>query len=283
MRGIMTDKIKITNIIDFSRDENDPTRYLFSFWTGYDYWDFSFTLINDTISNIIFYDEDDPNRHFVIDGSFKLDDKPKTLSTNDNNYVVEFTDKFFLELIAELSELKTQDIIMENTVECASLPILINTLNNADDTKYYHYAIEDPIITIINKDKLETIVSKQTIKDLLAPLDKNEEEYPVQTDEDGNYLFQTRLVIDLLVHQKKADIKSAIDYAFGPIDFPFTIYKFAIPDELKRKIELDYKNILEHYDTTLLNDIIFCENLFDDDWSEDDDFEDELNIKLNEE
>lgn len=279
----MTDKIKITNIIDFSRDENDPTRYLFSYWTGYDYWDFSFTLINDTISNIIFYDEDDPNRHFVIDGSFKLDDKPKTLSTNDNNYVVEFTDKFFLELIAELSELKTQDIIMENTVECASLPILINTLNNADDTKYYHYAIEDPIITIINKDKLETIVSKQTIKDLLAPLDKNEEEYPVQTDEDGNYLFQTRLVIDLLVHQKKADIKSAIDYAFGPIDFPFTIYKFAIPDELKRKIELDYKNILEHYDTTLLNDIIFCENLFDDDWSEDDDFEDELNIKLNEE
>ena len=279
----MTDKIKITNIIDFSRDENDPTRYLFSYWTGYDYWDFSFTLINDTISNIIFYDEDDPNRHFVIDGSFKLDDKPKTLSTNDNNYVVEFTDKFFLELIAELSELKTQDIIKENTVECASLPILINTLNNADDTKYYHYAIEDPIITIINKDKLETIVSKQTIKDLLAPLDKNEEEYPVQTDEDGNYLFQTRLVIDLLVHQKKADIKSAIDYAFGPIDFPFTIYKFAIPDELKRKIELDYKNILEHYDTTLLNDIIFCENLFDDDWSEDDDFEDELNIKLNEE
>lgn len=40
----MKERIKVTDIIDFQRDENDANRYYFGFWTDFDYWEIAFTL-----------------------------------------------------------------------------------------------------------------------------------------------------------------------------------------------------------------------------------------------
>ncbi|MCK9537444.1 MAG: hypothetical protein M0R05_07705 [Bacilli bacterium] len=273
----MITKIKVSAIIDFSRDEKNENRYFFGMWDRYDYWDISFTLIDNTISNISFNDEYE-NREFVINESFIIDGKNKILKSENQDYSVEFTNQFFQKLKTELAELAEQDEIRKNTMEFTSLKDLISALENQDNNKYYQTEIIDHIMVMINKNKLEDIASERTINDLEEAMNDEEEKFTVSRDENGNYLFLTHLIVNIYVHNNQAQIKSVVDYVFGPIDFPIYEFELTNPDALNLKINLESQNIIEQYEKIILNDILFCESLIDDedDWS-DDDFDDDDN------
>lgn len=81
----MKERIKVTDIIDFQRDENDANRYYFGFWTDFDYWEIAFTLKDGEISDILLYDEEDYNRRYHVEESFAIDGKAKTLATKTGN------------------------------------------------------------------------------------------------------------------------------------------------------------------------------------------------------
>ena len=230
----MKERIKVTDIIDFQRDENDANRYYFGFWTDFDYWEIAFTLKDGEISDILLYDEEDYNRRYHVEESFAIDGKAKTLATKNREYLVEFTDNFFKKLAAELAELAELDRIEENTYRFFSLPALVKALENKEEDKYYRAEIVEQVIVTFNENRLRQAVSENMIEEIVGSIDSEAGTFKIQKMKAAVTFFY-KLHPERLCRKDKAEVMPLIDYA-GPIDFPRHSFDYATSADLDDKI-----------------------------------------------
>lgn len=271
----MKERIKVTDIIDFQRDENDANRYYFGFWTDFDYWEIAFTLKDGEISDILLYNEEDYNRRYHVEESFAIDGKAKTLATKNREYLVEFTDNFFKKLAAELAELAELDRIEENTYRFFSLPALVKALENKEEDKYYRAEIVEQVIVTFNENRLRQAVSENMIEEIVGSIDSEAGTFKIQKDESGCYIFFTNYILNVYVEKDKAEVMPLIDYAFGPIDFPRHSFDYATSADLDDKIRSMIAATINKYEQLVFEDILYCDSLNDEeDFFFDDDEED---------